>query len=348
MTGAGRPLRFLLLVLGAWIGLRTWQLWPEPPVPPAARDAVRRVMAHASAPAVPAIDRAASVAAPAPRMASAAQAAPAIGSSIGDGGRMGQMRAIPVDSPEVPVAAATPVEETPAFVMGLLGMVRYGTPAPPTPTARRWSASAWTIVRASGVPEFGAGVATPQLGGAQAGVRIARTLDPAGRFAIAGRFAAALGTRQQEAAVGIEWRPLALPVRVVAERRFGVANQRDGTAVGLVGGVSDRALPAGFRLDGYAQAGAVVRDDVEGYADGAVQVARPVLGRSGGVAIALGVGLWGAAQRGAARLDVGPSATIEVPTGAVPRVRVALEWRRRVAGDARPASGPALSIGTDF
>ncbi|MBS0285465.1 MAG: hypothetical protein JSS15_13700, partial [Proteobacteria bacterium] len=58
------------------------------------------------------------------------------------------------------------------------------------------------------------------------------------------------------------------------------------------------------------------------------------------------LGAWGGAQRGAARLDVGPAAGVAVPA-AMP-LRISLEWRQRIAGDARPGSGPALSIGADF
>jgi hypothetical protein len=29
-------------------------------------------------------------------------------------------------------------------------------------------------------------------------------------------------------------------------------------------------------------------------------------------------------------------------------VRLGLEWRQRIAGEARPASGPAISAGLDF
>ena len=55
----------------------------------------------------------------------------------------------------------------------------------------------------------------------------------------------------------------------------------------------------------------------------------------------------GGAQRGAARVDIGPSAGLVVPVGAS-AVRVTLDWRQRIAGDAAPGSGPALSIGSDF
>ncbi len=67
-----------------------------------------------------------------------------------------------------------------------------------------------------------------------------------------------------------------------------------------------------------------------------------------GATFALGIGLWGGAQRGATRFDLGPAATIDLPVTRAAHLRVALEWRQRVVGAARPGSGPALSIGTDY
>jgi hypothetical protein len=337
MTGAGRPLRFLVLVLGAWIGMRTWQLWPETPFPPIVRDAVRRVIARR----MPPVDHRSSAEASERAVRSAMFVPPRRAVFAG---RV-ETSAAPSIPPPAARGAVDPPKESASYTLGLLGMIRYGAPEPPPATARRWSASGWAIMRGSGP---GGGVATPQLGGGQAGIRIARALDASGRVAIAARVASALDTRQQEGALGIEWRPTRLPIRVVGERRFGLANQRGGTAIGAVGGVSEQPLPTGFRLDGYAQVGAVLRDRAEGYADGAVRVARPVLRSDGGTVLSLGVGAWGAAQRGAQRLDVGPAAMLEVPLGEAPRLRIALEWRQRIAGEARPGSGPALSIGADY
>lgn len=325
-AGRGRPLRALGLVLGGWIAMRVAWLWPHASTPP----------------------RPASIppAAPAP----ATQPAPPLRLALG----------IPGDVPAVPTRplrertfAPTPVVPPPPttlspapaialprppmeHVLALLGLVRYGTPDPALPGPSRWSGSAWAIVRGAG---GAGGVATPQLGGSQAGARLAYALDD--RLALAARVAGALGTRQREAAIGVEWRPTALPLRVVAEQRIGLAATRGGPALGMVGGVSDRPLPLGLALDGYAQAGVIARDSGEGYADGAIRVGRAV------GALDLSLGAWGAAQRGAARLDLGPSVAVVVPVAAA-RVRVSLDWRQRVAGNARPASGVALSLGTDF
>lgn len=333
----GRPLRFLAIVLGGWTGARVALLWPAvvptplpmaplpmAPLPVAAwpanlREAPTRGVAaptvvprFATALPIPARTSTA-IAAPVVRVAPAARPAPERG---GDESRM---------------------------ILALAGMGQYGAAMPvepePVATTKRWSASTWALMRGSG---GSTGVATPQLGGSQVGARIAYRLGARGRFAAVARAAAAVGTRQQEAALGVEWRPTAAPVRLVVERRFGIANIRGGFAAGAVGGVDQIPLPGDVRLDGYAQAGVIARDGGVGYADGAVRAGRRVAPM-----LDLGLGAWGAAQPGAARVDIGPSAVVRVPI-AGKSLRLGAEWRQRVAGDARPASGPAIALGMDF
>ncbi|PTS80097.1 hypothetical protein DBR17_11225, partial [Sphingomonas sp. HMWF008] len=127
---------------------------------------------------------------------------------------------------------------------------------------------------------------------------------------------------------------------------FALNGGRGGPALAVVGGIGPVALPRDFRLEAYAQAGAIRRGTTEPYADGAVRIVHP-LGTIGGVPVELGAGAWGGAQRGAARLDLGPSLGVSVPLGKQ-RVRVLLDWRQRVAGTALPGSGAALTLGTDF
>ena len=47
------------------------------------------------------------------------------------------------------------------------------------------------------------------------------------------------------------------------------------------------------------------------------------------------------------RLDVGPSARAWVPAGPA-RFRIDASWRFRVAGDAPPGNGPAVTLSTSF
>ncbi len=60
-----------------------------------------------------------------------------------------------------------------------------------------------------------------------------------------------------------------------------------------------------------------------------------------------GAGAWGGAQEDAARLDIGPSASVSFQLGEG-RGRLAADYRIRVAGDAEPSSGPALTLSAGF
>ena len=73
---------------------------------------------------------------------------------------------------------------------------------------------------------------------------------------------------------------------------------------------------------------------------------RPVA-EVGDLGLRVGAGAWGGAQEGASRLDVGPTAAETFRLGDV-RARLAADYRVRVAGEAEPASGPALTVSAGF
>jgi hypothetical protein len=201
--------------------------------------------------------------------------------------------------------------------------------------APRFSLSAWMLVRGDVSPGL---AAAGQLGGSQVGVRARFAL--AERVHLAARLSGPLQSRLgKEAAIAVDVRPFrAVPVTLTLERRIGLdRGGRDAFSMGAFGGF-DRQVARGLRLDGYAQAGIVGLRRRDAYVDGSLRVARDVIGP-----VSAGAGLWGGAQPGAARLDVGPQLVLR--TGGL---RLGAEWRQRVAGDARPDSGPVLSLGADF
>jgi hypothetical protein len=323
--GRGRPLRFLALVAVGWVVVRIAILWPQTGSLPEAIRAVIPLPSFAPREEAEPVSR--TIAAPMPVQPAAIFRASSLHAVFPNRGPS-----------RVRVELAS------------LGLIQFGaaeyTDAPSMPiqtgfepTPSRWSASAWLTARpGSGLSAAPGG----QLGGSQAGVRIAWLIDERHRIALFGRVVTPLSGQGREAAVGVEWQPSRAPIRLVAEQRFAVDGGRGGPGLGLVAGV-DRAIPGGFRLESYGQAGAIRRDRIEPYADGAARATRPIPGTR----LSLGVGAWGAAQRDAARVDIGPSATLAVPVGGQ-QVRVALDWRQRVAGDARPGSGLALTLGSDF
>ena len=69
--------------------------------------------------------------------------------------------------------------------------------------------------------------------------------------------------------------------------------------------------------------------------------------RAGKAQLRLGAGAWGGAQDGAKRLDLGPSASFDLPVGRV-NTRLSADYRFRVAGDAAPGSGAAVTFSAGF
>jgi hypothetical protein len=128
-------------------------------------------------------------------------------------------------------------------------------------------------------------------------------------------------------------------LRILAEQRVGLDGTPGGTGLGVVGGLDTELR--GFRLESYGQAGAITRHRIEPYADGAARFTHPIIERR--ARLSIGLGAWAAAQRGAQRLDIGPSTTL-----ALGLLRLSLDWRQRIAGRARPGSGAALTLGGDF
>lgn len=332
MRGRGRPLRFLAMVTIAWVGVRVAMLWPRTGSLPAAIEA--------ASPSARAEPRIAPTAASPPRTA---DARPPL-----------RMLAPP------PRYRAPLGDEHPRVQLALMALAQYGDavmppplllPVPParhTPTLAglperldplpdRWSLSIWMTARGEGSRGAAPG---GQIGGGQAGARAAWLVSSRDRLAAYGRIITPLQIRGREAALGLEWQPTRAPVRLVVERRFGLDGNPGGTGLGAIAGID--AEWKGFRLEAYGQTGAVLRRRADPYADGAVRGTRTV-GANGRTRFALGAGAWGAAQRDAQRLDLGPSATL-----AVRNLRLALDWRQRVAGEARPGSGPALTLGADF
>ncbi len=211
----------------------------------------------------------------------------------------------------------------------------------------RFSGSAWAFVRGGGRATAVSPVG--QIGGGQMGARLLYRIDKAERLALTARVSRTIGgIHQTEAAVGLDWKPIdTLPVHLMLDRRIAIdKGGRNAWTLGAAGGVDDVRIAKGWRLDGYAEAGVVGAKSRDLYADGAARIARAIdLGK--GRSLAVGGGVWGAAQPGAARLDAGPSVVLRTPVdGHV--LAVALDWRQRMVGDAKPGSGIALTVATDF
>jgi len=75
------------------------------------------------------------------------------------------------------------------------------------------------------------------------------------------------------------------------------------------------------------------------FVDGGLTVTRRIFSK-----YSAGFGIWGGAQPGLVRLDAGPRVTLKLRRN----MKVHLDWRQKLAGNARPGSGPALTLAGDF
>lgn len=226
-------------------------------------------------------------------------------------------------------------------------------PAPRSPATGRWSFSGWLFLRegSGGAAQIG-GPGAPSYGASQAGGVLRYRLAAPGDLAPTAyvRATTALArSDDRELAAGLSVRPIArIPVSVMAEARL---RDRAGgvvvrPAIMAVSEFPPVQLPRGLQAEAYLQAGQVGSPDATAFADGQMRVTRD-LGWIGQGAVRIGAGTWGGAQRGAARLDMGPTAHLDVPLGNA-SARLALDYRVRVAGDAAPESGLSLTLSTGF
>lgn len=217
---------------------------------------------------------------------------------------------------------------------------------------RRASGDAWLFLRGGGGIGDAAGTLAPGYGGSQAGavLRFNLSVRASHRPVIYVRAVRALATaRESDLVAGFAARPLAgVPLAANVEVR---ASQRTTgvevrPAAFIAAGIDDVELVQGFTVRGYAQAGYVGGRDATAFADGSLIAERPVW-RDREAVLTAGAGAWGGAQRGAARLDLGPSASLRFRLGEG-TARVSADYRLRIAGNAEPAAGAALTLSAGF
>lgn len=203
----------------------------------------------------------------------------------------------------------------------------------------RLQLSTWAVLRSRpGAPGLGT---NGQLGGSQAGARLLWRFDP--RLAISLRTTAPVNSqRGGEVALGARYQPFtSIPVAITAERRqaTGRFGGRTGFSIFADGGVYGRPAPLRTTLDAYLQTGVVGVRSRDWFVDGSAAVSRPIWRN-----FSAGLGVWGAAQPGLARLDAGPRLSMRVRT----RMRVHVDYRQKLAGNAEPGSGGVVTLAGDF
>lgn len=233
-------------------------------------------------------------------------------------------------------------------------------PAQPLPVAAtpgRWSLDGWTFWRqgSSAAPVSQGRV--PVYGASQTGAVLQYRPAPASGHdprLYARAYSALVAQGENEVALGGSLRPLArVPVRLAGEVRYTDAAffSRFRPAGYAITEIPPLRLPLGAQAEVYAQGGWVGGPGATPFADAQASVTRslPLVARltDERLRMSFGAGAWGGAQRDAQRADIGPTLRFDTRVGKVP-ARIAVDWRLRVAGDAAPGSGVAVTVSTGF
>ena len=216
---------------------------------------------------------------------------------------------------------------------------------------KRWSGSAYVFGRASGL---GTASVEPVLGGGQSGAQLAYAVAPLARrpLSVTARGSAAnTDAETAELAFGLKWQ--LLPALTLSGERLVPAGSaaRSAWTLRLAGGTYvERVGPQGqiTEISTYAEAGIIGARRRDLYAAGTARIGRRIaLGRSG--VLVPGLAAWGSVQQSdgtAARLEVGPSLQLRLSGPAA--LSLTGDYRQVVTGNARPASGPALTVAASF
>lgn len=363
----GEPLFVLAVLLTAWVGTRavTWETLPEPleamlermPQPVVARTAAAGV-----APPLRPRERAEPLSARAAlqsnpdRPLASLEPLPLRGHGIADwpAASRGDVMA----SHQLLWVAAMGQVPVPSDVAALMrAKARSGAHRRPSRPAvgkpDRWSFDSWLLLRPGGTGEAAPGGRLASYGASQAGAVVRYRLvpnSPHRPVAYARTTQALAAGKEAELAAGVAARPFpGIPLSLYSELRV---TRRGGGEVELrpaafaATELAPARLPLGLRAETYAQAGYVGGEFATLFADGHVRI-------DGEVAhfdlakVRAGAGMWGGAQKGAARLDIGPTASLDLDIGDAP-ARLALDYRWRIAGDAAPGRGIAVTLSTGF
>jgi hypothetical protein len=167
-------------------------------------------------------------------------------------------------------------------------------------------------------------------------------------LALFGRLYAAHDSRSRidgstaQAAIGLRWQA-APGLSVAAERLIALGGATTGDwNLRLAGGGERRR--GRLALAGYGEAG--VRGNGDAYAGGQTS-AMTDIASTGRLVFSAGPGAWGsiqAAETTVSRLDIGIGLAARLPVG----VAIAADWRWRIAGNADPGSGPAVTLSAAF
>jgi hypothetical protein len=366
----GGPLAMLALLIGGWCGARAmWWEYPFAPVPALAASGARAPPWSGDAIPWGLPQRQAAV-------AYAGEAVMFVRAEM-DAGWVIAPRPAPISArpggavPPVRLGLVAPWQLPSGSGNPRLALSGSDAAAPPAsapflPPARalpaaakqgRWSLDGWAFWRqgSSAAPISQGRV--PVYGASQTGAVLHYRIAPSSRHdprLYARAYRALVPQGENEGALGVSLRPLArVPLRLAGEVRYtdAVFFNAFRPAGYAVTEIAPMRLPFGAVGEIYAQTGWVGGPGATPFADAQASVTRelPWAARltDDRLRMSFGAGAWGGAQKDAQRADIGPTLRLDTRIGKVP-ARVSVDWRLRVAGDAAPGSGVAVTVATGF
>ncbi len=226
-----------------------------------------------------------------------------------------------------------------------------------TPKSDAFSGYFWLFARQGSSPKrWRAGApASPfpvaQYGASQAGAILTYRIsgDTSRNISTFARASTALSSSgQEELAIGIKSKPISnIPISFFAEQRFGAGkDSKRGTAIYLAGGTGPDIVLPEISLETYGQMGLVFAPNDSHFYDVSAVLQKEIIER-GENKITAGAGIWASGQEGATRIDIGPRVKFHVPVGQT-NMRISIDWRERIGGNASPGSGAAVTLSTGF
>ncbi len=216
---------------------------------------------------------------------------------------------------------------------------------------RRWSGSAYVFARASGIS---GATAAPVLGGGQSGAQISYSLDPLAAMPLSLLVRASAANKAgstAQTALGLSWQ-LRPGITLAAERLVPAGpSARAAWALRIAGGTAVADVGSYARsveISAYAEAGMIGLHRRDLYGAATARIGRR-LAWGGRGAVVPGLAAWGSLQHAdstVSRLEIGPSLQLRLQ-GPL-SIGLSADYRVLIAGNARPASGPALTITTAF
>lgn len=219
-------------------------------------------------------------------------------------------------------------------------------------TRQRWSADGWLYLRQGANRAPSSAPSQPAYGYSQAGAVMRYYIDPSSqnRPALFIRATLAPGRQSQtDIAAGLAARPLrSVPLTANAELRVTRIGENTELrpAIFVNSEFAALSLSDNIRVEAFGQAGFVGGDYESAFVDGQIRFTRKISNLQD-IPLHVGVGAWGGAQKGASRLDAGPTATLDMKLGDIP-ARLSVDYRIKLAGDAEPGHGAGMTLSTGF